>query len=131
MYTIRPYERKDATMLQSWYKDQGQNVPHEDFFCETGTFLLQLNGEDAIAQGIYVTQSMELCYLEGLIKNPAIKVNLEEALVYLLDFLSTWAKDAGYKNLITYCAVEKLKPKYERIGLTRSMDNLSVFYKRL
>lgn len=132
MYSIRAYKHSDFMTLRQWYVDSGVCPPEEGMLVEDGTFILEVEGIPALSQTVYLTQSKELCYLEGIIKNPAFKqVSLEALIPPLWDTIFSFAKDRGYKNILGYCVVDKLKDKYVRLGLTRSMDNLSAFTRSL
>lgn len=131
-HVIRPYKKEDFKTLQKWYLDSKVAAPQDDMLSEDGTFILYLNGIPALSQTLLMTKGTSVAYFEYLIKNPQFKgISLEQPLAVLRDYIFSYAKDHGYKYIFTYGNVDKLKDKYERMGFTRAMDNLSAFYRSL
>lgn len=129
---IRAYKPEDFQMLSSWSIGYGQSAPLEGMFSEDGTFILEIAGMPALSQSVLFTQSKQICYLELCIKNPAFRgINLESDLSVLWDHIFSYAKEKGYKNIFGYAMVDKLKVKYERMGLIKVADNLSSFSRSL
>lgn len=129
-YLIRPYTHKDFEMIASWWTMQGESAPIFGMMVEDGTFVLEIDGIPALTQTVLLTQSKELCYLEGFCKNPEFKkISLECYVPLLWDQVFSYAKNKGYKRILGYCKVDKLKNKYKRLGLIQVMDNLSGFTK--
>jgi hypothetical protein len=130
-YNIRPYKESDFETIHSWWIAAGECPPARGMMISNGTFVLEVDGVPALTQTVLLTQSKELCYLEGIAKNPEFKESLESLIPPLWETVFQYAKDRGYKNILGYCKVEKLKNKYQKLGLVKVMDNLSAFTREL
>lgn len=131
-FKIRPYRTSDFKEIHSWWNSANEVAPQEGMMIEDGTFVLEALGVPAITVTVYLTQSKQIAYIEGLIKNPLLKhIDLEPQTSLLMEYICDYARERGYTNLFAYCKVDKLKEKYKRYGLTQVLDNLSAFSRRL
>lgn len=129
-YNIRPYNHSDFSEIVSWWTHYGEPAPLEGMMTPNGSFVLELDGVSALTQTVLLTQSKELCYLEGFCKNPEFRnVSLESYIAPLWDEVFNYAKARGYKRILGYCKVPSLEKKYERLGLVKAGSQMSVFTK--
>lgn len=99
---------------------------------EDGTFVLELDNIAVLSATVLLTQSKEMAYIEGFIKNPAVKhFNLECYGKSLWEHCYDYAKAKGYKRVLTYPSVNKLVEKYTRFGMRITVRNLTSLVKEL
>lgn len=127
---IRSFKHEDFKMIESWWIDSGQCPPLSGMMTEDGTFILEINNIPSLSMTVFKTQS-SIAYFEGFIKNPNIKKNLHKEGQILWDHCFSYAKKNGYKQVICYCMVDKLKQKYISYGMNESAKNLSAFVKEI
>lgn len=130
-HTIRPYRHSDFSMIVSWWNAAGQCPPIEGMMSPAGSFVLELNGEPALSLSLLLTQSKEISFIEGFIKNPAFKQSLEEYGTVLWQHCFSVAEELGYKRVVCYCLEDKLINKYKRFGMEQTASGLSSFVRVL
>ncbi len=128
---IRSYKPSDFDMICKWWTDQNECPPLQGMMIPDGTFILEKNKVPALSLTVFLTQSKEIAYLEGFIKNPEFKESLEKEAHTLWQHCFDYAKFYGYTRVICYCMQEKLKQKYVRLGMTLSGNNLTSFVRSL
>lgn len=128
---IRKYSNSDFQMIYSWWTDQKEHPPIDGMMIEDGTFILELNNIPALSLTVFKTQSREMAYLEGFIKNPQFKQSLHSYSKILWNHAFLYAKNEGYKRVICLCAVDKLENKYIDLGMTKTAKNLSSFAREI
>ena len=127
---IRPYKHEDFDTICSWWNTSTNQVPPVGLMIEDGTFILEINKVPALCLTVLKTQSKEICYLFGYVKNPSFNV-LEEQGKKLWDHCFEYAKNSGYKRIMCIAHIDNLKLKYERFGMTRTLNNVSTFSREL
>lgn len=130
-YIIRSYQHKDFSEVASWWNISTKQLPPEGLMIEDGTFILELNQIPALCLTVLKTQSKEICYLFGYVKNPKFHGSLEEYGQALWNHCFDYAKNAGYKRIMCIAQISQLKHKYERFGMTRTLDGVSTFAREL
>jgi hypothetical protein len=128
---IREYTPSDFSIISSWWTDQKECSPVEGMMIEDGTFILESDNVPALSLTVFKTQSKEMAYLEGFIKNPVFKRSLEKEAAALWEHCFQYAKNCGYKRLVCYCLVDKLVEKYKRFGMIQTTSNLNSFVRVL
>lgn len=132
MYSIRLYTELDYPEIKRWYKvSTGQLFPKE--LIPPTTFILELDSAPALSLSAFLTNSDEICYIEGLIGNPDLKGKKRaKGTKALADYCFSYLKDKGYKKVIFYTHIDKLKDKYvKEMGAIMTLSNLSSFVKEL
>lgn len=131
-FNIKPYKNSDFEQIVSWWNFYKECPPIEGMMIEDGTFILELNNTPAICVTVFLTQSKEICYFEGLIKNPMFKDNnLNEYVKLLVDHCSDYCKNKGYKRVVAFSSNSKLTNKYESFGFNRTLQNLTGLMREL
>lgn len=128
---IRNYKHSDFEDIVSWWEHYKEVPPVQGAMMEDSTFVLEINNISALSLTVLFTQSKEIAYIEGFIKNPLFKESLEKQGAELWNHCFDYAKAQGYKRVFCYCAAEPLKNKYERFGMTKSVDKLTAFGREL
>jgi hypothetical protein len=124
--TIRSYKDADFDTIVSWWEDYKECPPLEGMMLSDGSFILELNKVPAMSLTVLLTQSKEISYIEGFIKNPLFKdINLESYGKILWNHCFEYAKSRGYKRAICFSMEEKLFNKYERFGMTKTKPCIS------
>lgn len=132
MLTIRNYRPTDFSAIASWWTDRGDMAPHPGMLVEDGTFVLENDGEPAASQTILCTQSKDICILEFFCKNPKPVHPVPRGFEQVLwKHCFAWAKVRGYKYVVGYSKVERIFPRLEAAGMTRSLGGLQSFFKEL
>lgn len=131
-YSIRSYKAADFNEISSWWKFYNEHPPLEGMMVEDGTFVLEVENVSALSLTAFCTQSKEIAYFEGFIKNPIFYgYNLSEQGQALWNHCFQYLKDKNYKRVICYCKVEALKDKYRSFGMSDNLSGLSSFCKEL
>ena len=127
---IRPYRHSDFKTIASWWTDRGDIAPHQGMLVEDGTFVLEDAVGPIMSQTILTTQSKDICILEFFCKNSnrPVERGVEQV---LWKHCFDWAKSQGYKYVVGYSKVERIFPRLEAAGMTRSMGGLQSFFKEL
>lgn len=121
-YTIRPYKHSDFKMICGWWLANNERSPIEGTMIENGSFILELDNIPAMILTILLTQSKELAFFEGFVKNPEFKEkSLESYGKKLWDHCLAYGKNLGYKRVIAISDKEKLFSKYERYGMIKTI----------
>ena len=129
---IRPYSHEDFEMITSWWEAAGECPPVRGMMVEDGTFIMTLDNIPALTVTVFLTQSKEMAYAEGFIKNPIFNhMELEDEAQHLANHAYAYARDRGYSRLIAYCNNKKLTEKYIRLGLQLSAENLFSVVRKL
>lgn len=119
-------------MICDWWNHYKETPPIAGMMIEDGTFILEIDKIPALSLTVFLTQSKEIAYLEGFIKNPHFEnISLHEVSQSLWDHCFLYAKNKGYKRLLAYCNNDKLKKKYQQFGMVNVLEPLSGFVKEL
>ncbi len=129
---IRPYKAADFDVIHAWWIQSGQNPPSPGCMIEDGTFVAEINGEPALSLTVLKTQSKQIALFEGYIAKPGLEKGLRnEAGAQLWERCYQYALEHGYRNAIVYSGKPQLTARYEKLGMTRSLEGLSALYRRL
>ena len=126
---IRNYSPSDYQMLCDWWKIYCEPAPYPACMPEESSFVLEINNVPAYALTVLLTNSKEYAYLENFVGNPLI--NNKEGAQMIANYAYSFAKDKGYKRVIAFCYKDKLKKRYEELGVIKTLDNLSSFVRSL
>jgi hypothetical protein len=129
---IKQFKPSDYEMIASWWTSYNEPAPVQGSMISDGTFIMEINKTPALCLTTFLTQSKEVAYIAGFVKNPKFKdINLEPEGKLLWDHCFKFAKDKGYKRVICFSVVSKLADKYERFGMRKTYNNLNSFVKEL
>lgn len=132
MINIRPYKSSDLTMIQLWAIDQNMAPVWDISLPEDSTFVLEIDGVPALTACLYLMNSKQACMIEHLVGNPEFKnKGRREAVTVLFKYLEDLAKSKGYTNVVLFSYEDKLKDKYEALGYSRTLENVTTFSKVL
>lgn len=126
---IRLYKKEDYELVKSWWLAAKEFAPLEEMLPEESTFILEINNEPKICLTTYLTNCKFFAYLENFVKDP--NFNNEEAIQKLVSHVEKFVKDKGYRVLFCLSYKDKLKERYEELGYTNTLNNLSSFNKEL
>lgn len=129
---IRPYKNSDYEMISSWWTAYNEPAPIRGAMIENGTFILEFKNVPALCLTTLLTQSFEVAYVAGFVKNPLFKeIPLEPEGQHLWNHCFSYAKDKGYKRVLCFSVVDKLTKKYEKFGMKKTYNSLTSFVKEL
>lgn len=126
---IRNYKNSDFTMLASWWTLSNVPCPLPGMMPEESTYILEKDNKALYSICLYLTNTKELCYIENFIKNPEYKD--KECSHLLVNHIFKVAKDLGYKRVICLSNNEKLKIRYQQLGGTPTLSNITSLVKEL
>lgn len=127
---IRNYKKNDWPMVKGWWDVQKEYAPLETMMPTNSSFIAEIDGNPALAVCLYLTNTPEVCYVENFVGNPELKgLVRKEATKILLNHITKFAFDRGYKRLLCMSEKPVLKAHYESIGFTRTLDGVATFIK--
>lgn len=125
---IRPYTIADFEMIQEWW---GKPLTL-DTIPVYGTFIAESDGIPLLSVTIYLTTGKGLALLENLVGNPAFKGEKRRELAKELAFhVEQWARERDVKKLICLAPNEKLEKRYQELGASIIMKNISCLAKEI
>lgn len=128
--TIRPYKKEDWEMVAWWWNTSGEVSPLETMMPLDSSFIAEIDGVPALAVCLYLTNTPEVAYVENFIGNPELKgVSRVSASHVLLDHISKFASDLGYKRILCMTEKDVLKNHYQKLGFTKTLDGVATFVK--
>ena len=131
-YTIRNYKDSDYEMLKNWWNSQNQREPSKELIPNETTFILEVDNEPVVSISVFLTNVRGMCFLENFIGNPLKKGDVrKECSSIIVNYALKFAKELGYKRAVCFSYEEALKKRYQDLGMTKTLDNLSSFVKEL
>lgn len=128
--TVREYLENDWSQVLSWWVNSREVAPLKTMMPIDSSFIAEIDGHPALAVCLYLTNTKEICYVENFAGNPEFKGSIRnKATRVLLDRISEFAANLGYKRLICMSEKPVLKAYYEKIGFTRTLDGVATFTK--
>lgn len=129
---VRLYNESDLPMLKSWWKTFESHPAWEDLLPKDSTFVVEHNGIPVASMCLYLMNVPIAAMMENLIANPEVEKSLRhEAVNFLFSHIENVAKEKGYKTIVLFSYVEKLKQRYEDLGYSRTLENVTTFAKKL
>jgi hypothetical protein len=129
---IQLFNKKFYPEIKEWWIKQGEIEPSLSMLPEDTTFLFFKDGKPIISICLYLTNCKEVCYLSNFIANPLYREKDRKDLVKeALTFIEIFAKHSGYKRILCFGYKEKVKKRFQDLGLDKRLDNISSFVKDL
>lgn len=130
-YTIRQYKDSDYSMIKEWWTSQNEVAPTEDMIPKS-SFVLEVDSEPVVSLSLFLTNVPGMCFFENFVGNPLKKGEIrKECGKAIMCHVADVAKKMGYKRIVCYSHKEKVKKRYEDMGMIRTVNNLSSFVKEL
>lgn len=131
-YTIRNYKDSDYEMIKNWWNSQNEPVPTKDLIPLDSTFILEVDEQPIISISVFLTNTLGICFLENFIADPLKKGDIrKECSSIIVNYALSFAKEMGYKRAVCLSYREKLKQRYEDLGMRRTVNNLTSFVREL
>lgn len=131
MYNIRMYKESDYKMLSEWWIEQGENVPGKDLIPEDSTFVLEVEGIPMVSLSAYLTNVSGMAVFENFVGNPLYKQERKEYSPLIMKHVENFLKEKGYKRVVCFGYKDKVKNHYQKMGMRKTLDNISSFVKEL
>lgn len=133
MLTIRNYQTSDFEIVRSWWEERGMKGFTQGFMPDSQwAFIAEWRGEPVASISIIKTAISEYAYLENLVASNLIDADLRHyAVQALVTKAEEKAKTWGYKKLLCLAPNEKLSKRYQEMGYTPSLSNVTVQVKEL
>lgn len=130
---IRKYKKEDFDTIQNWYQGHNEWPVTPELFTEDSSFILENEeGTPWLCWILYLTNCKEMCWLEGLISNPELKVGRREAVVEFHKYIENFAKEQGYKKIFAMSASEKITNLcIKDLKYTKTCGTITTFLKKL
>lgn len=129
---VRLYVPGDFPMITKWWEMSGELGPLEGMLTKDSTFICYVGDTPGLCVTLYLTNSPDVCYVENFVGNPEVRGALRrDASLYLSNYIAAFAQSKGYRFLLCLAHKEPLKQRYEELGFTRTLDNLSSFLRIL
>jgi len=130
MYNIRYYTAEDYPMLKTWWEGMDEVPPSKEMLPLDSTLILEMDEVPAVSVTLYFTNCREFCHLANIIGNPDLKgKGRKEATQALVDAAISFAGAAGFKRTLSFGHKDKVKTRFEQLGLKASMSNLQAFVR--
>jgi hypothetical protein len=131
-YSIRSFSKTDYPMIKEWWTSQNEIAPTLGMLPEESTLILELDDKPSLCLTVYLTNCKEVAYLENFVGNPLIKSKeRKQASQFIVDSGINFAKTLGYKRILCFTNVDKLKNRYKELGMSESLTNLCSFVKEV
>ena len=131
MITIRHCSLTDFYTIKTWWERNGQHGFTEKFL-PTTSYVAEWRGEPVASISVLRTNISEYAYLENLVSNPDYpKHDRKPVIEALVAYAEKQAKELGYKKLLCLAPNDKLSKRYEEMGYTPSLFNVTVQVKEL
>jgi len=128
MYKVRNYKAEDYQMVKGWWDASKEAAPGPELLPLDSTLVLEIDGVPSVCVALFLTNSKEMCLMEGFISKPDLpKAIRNDAVQTMFDSACLFAKKLGYKKVITLAYVDKIKTRCVELGFTKTLDNLSSF----
>lgn len=129
---IRPYTHNDYEMIASWWKASGSQAPAQVLMPEGSTYVLSIDKVPALSVSLYFTNCKAICYVENFVGNPEMKGPKRKAAGHtLMSFIERRAKENGFTHLWGTSFRESTTKRYQEIGFTEAMKNVSSLIKEI
>lgn len=131
MCVIREYRDSDYEMLRSWWEVQGEPAPTRNLIPKDSTFILEISGDPILSISAYMTNVKGMSYLENFIGNPQYKEDRSKHSSIIVEHAVTFLKNKGYERVVCFSYKDKLKKRYEELGMKKTLNNLSSFVREI
>lgn len=128
---IRQYKDSDYDMLVKWWNDQGEAAPEKDLIPVESTFVLEVNNVPIYSLSAYLTNVKGMAFFENFVGNPLYKKERKEYSVAIMAYVENFIKEKGYKRVVCFSYKDKVKSRYQEMGMKKTLDNISSFIKEL
>jgi hypothetical protein len=122
------------TILKGWWKKWRWTAPSRDMLPQNGSggIIVSKEGEDICAGFVYFTNS-KTAWIEYIISNPSYKnrADRKEALNMLINVLSVYVEQEGYKYIYTSLKNKHLIDRYAECGFLSGDKNCQEMIKIL
>lgn len=125
---VRKYTPDDFNILKSWWVQAEEIPPLFTMLTPEVTFILEENNTILAAVNVLLTNCTEFAYLMGLIKNPTTE---KDVIPVLLDYVEKHTKEQGYKRLMMMSYKPRIKRRYQNLGYSATLNNVTTFVKEL
>lgn len=130
--TIRNYKKEDYPLIKSWWDRAKEIAPYPSMMPEESSFVLELEGKPILAITLYLTNSVQIAWIDNLIGNPEITGNKRrEATKMLVKYVEDFAREKGYKSTLCFSEKDKLVNYYQTLGYHPTLRNVTTLIKEL
>lgn len=130
MIKIRPYYATDWGMVEAWWKASGEVPPLPTMMPLESSFVAEVSSRPALAVALYLTNTLEIAYVENFVGNPELKGEARKrAATQLVEHFMSFAKQRGYRRLM--CMTEKpaLMTRYQELGFHPTLGGVTAFVR--
>jgi hypothetical protein len=129
---IRHYKESDYREICSWWKKHQEEAPLPGMMVETGTFVVELEGNPVMTLTALFTQSVEVAYLEGYCAKPGLEKRVRNQIGQeLWNYVYAWLRALGFKRVVALSPNASLTKRYEELGMSQNMSGLTSLSRSL
>ena len=120
----------DFDMICGWHIERNMPIPPRDIYPVT-TYIAELDGVPILSCSLFLMNAPGCAKVENLIGSVNNSVARREAVPMIFRHIESIAKAWGYSRLVLFSYEKHLKEKYEGLGYTRTLENVTTFSKIL
>lgn len=132
MYHVRPYSESDLPILQSWWRITRNLLFPGSLMPATSSYVLEIDGQPALAGSMYYSNSENFCMIDNLIGNPELSgAERRRGTWIFLQCAEELAHSRGYNKLFCMTSQQGLTDYYRHLGFQVTCQNVTTFTKEL
>lgn len=113
-------------LIFQWFAERQMDPPDMKQLPRTGVVIFV--GDRAMAIGFLIRTDAGIAVIDRLVTNPKVEVEeRHKALEHLVGVLAHTAMREGFNEIVLSTNLAKLWPRFEKMGFTECLKNVSVF----
>lgn len=132
-FTTRPLNTEDyEATLVGWWKAWGWDAPLRDFLPQNGEGgIMVMDGDIPVCAGFIYNTNSKVAWVDWIISNKDYKESRSEAIVLLVETLTSIAKNLDNNYAYALIKHEGLIKTYESLGYTQAENYNTEMIKKL
>jgi len=132
-FTTRPLNSEDyEAILVGWWKDWGWDAPLRDFLPQNGEGgIMVMDGDIPVCAGFIYNTNSKVAWVDWIISNKDYKESRSEAIVLLVETLTSIAKNLDNNYAYALIKHEGLIKTYESLGYMQAENYNTEMIKKL
>lgn len=124
---------KDYELVSSWWRAANEPGPTVTMMPEESTFIIEdLKGTPIAAITVYLLNTSRFAQLENLIAAPNLTLSTRrEAVQNLVSYAENYIRSLGYQGVACMSYRPKLTERYQQLGYTRTLEQVTTLFKEL
>lgn len=132
MFRVRGFKRHEYEIIKGWWDAAGEVAALPGMMPEESTFVVEFDQIPMAAITVYLTNTKEVAYLENLVGNPKFKGPIRrQGVAQLVRYAESFARSLGYKRLLCMSEKGKLKERYQELGYTPTLSDITTMVREI